>query len=244
MVVECQPELVRLIGYMDCVEQVHATGQQNGTFDLRVPLHNLIGAFRTTADSIPARVPYLRAGDEEIASYHQRVGQHSGLRVGLCWFGNPDLPRDASRSVPFPLIQALVEKKGASFFSLQKRWDGVSENLVDWSLEFEDMACTAALIETLDLVISVDSAVAHLAGALGRPLWLLNRFDSCWRWLENRTDSPWYPTMTQFRQHRPGDWNDVLAEVSVALDSAIQAHAGSAGNTYAASAHSTQDSTE
>jgi len=204
------------------VDRVHAIGQLEGKFDIRMPLHNLIGAFRTTLDTIPNIVPYLQADADEAAAYRRRVDQHAGFRVGLFWSGNPEHPRNASRSIAPTLWARIVEQEGVSFFSLQKGADAGALNLIDWSSEFADMACTAALVEALDLVITVDSSVAHLAGALGRRVWLLNRFDGCWRWLEHRTDSPWYPTLTQFRQTVPGQWSDVLEKVSVELAAAVQ----------------------
>jgi len=222
VVLECQPELVRLIRKMTAVDRVHAIGQLEGKFDIRMPLHNLIGAFRTTLDTIPNIVPYLQADADEAAAYRRRVDQHAGFRVGLFWSGNPEHPRNASRSIAPTLWAPIVEQEGVSFFSLQKGADAGALNLIDWSSEFADMACTAALVEALDLVITVDSSVAHLAGALGRRVWLLNRFDSCWRWLEHRNDSPWYPTLTQFRQTVPGQWSDVLEKVSVELAAAVQ----------------------
>ena len=222
VVVECQPELLRLIRRMTAVDRVHAIGQLPGDFDLRLPLHNLIGAFRTVLETVPGDVPYLQACPDEAAAYRRRVEQHAGLRVGLCWSGDPQHPRNASRSIAPALWAPILQQPGASFFSLQKDADGGPPNLIDWSSEFADLACTAALVEALDLVITVDSCVAHLAAALGRPVWLLNRFDSCWRWLEHRTDSPWYPTLTQFRQTIPGQWSEVMRKVSIELAAAVQ----------------------
>jgi hypothetical protein len=115
----------------------------------------------------------------------------------------------------------LFECPGVSFVSLQKNDDPHSKKsnprLHDWTDELQDFADTAALMDALDLVISVDTSVVHLAGALGKPVWLLNRYDTCWRWLLNRNDSPWYPTLRQFRQPAPGDWNSVLLSVRAAL---------------------------
>lgn len=225
VVVECQRELVRLVQHMDGVKRAHVLGELDQPFDLRIPFHNLIGAFRTTMETIPDEVPYLRACKDEVSDYRRRISQYSGLRVGLCWSGNPSHPRNSSRSIPVGLIENLLRQEGAVFFSLQKGMNVDLPNLIDWSSEFNDMARTAALVEVLDLVITVDSAVAHLAGALGRPVWLLNRFDSCWRWLENRTDSPWYPSMIQFRQLRAGQWSSVLESVSSALVAVIRSRA-------------------
>ncbi|MGB0126561.1 MAG: methyltransferase domain-containing protein [Rhodocyclaceae bacterium] len=217
VVVECQDELVRLIRHMTAVDLVHRLGQVDGSFAIRMPLHNLIGAFRSTVDTVPNAVPYLGANADELSAYRARMEPFAGLRVGLSWSGNPAHPRNARRSIAPDLMAPLLAQEGATFFSLQKGGETGGLNLVDWSCEFADMACTAALVANLDLVITVDSSIAHLAGALGRPVWLMNRFDSCWRWMEGRTDSPWYPTLTQFRQREPGQWTSVVDAVSAAL---------------------------
>ncbi|TWB37192.1 tetratricopeptide repeat protein [Nitrospirillum pindoramense] len=224
VIVECQPELLRLVAAMPEVDEAVAIGDLSPGFDVRLPLHNLIGAFRTTLETIPAEVPYLAAPAEEAAAYGARLAEHPGLRVGLCWAGNPHHPRNGSRSVAPELLAPLLGQAGARFFSLQKGADGAGLGLIDWTADFADMANTAALVQGLDLIISVDSAVAHLAGALGRPVWLLNRFDSCWRWLEAGVEtSPWYPTLTQFRQTAPGDWAPVMAAVTARLADAVAA---------------------
>jgi hypothetical protein len=126
---------------------------------------------------------------------------------------------DRRRSIAVDLLAPLASCPGVRFYSLQKQGAPAPPGLglVDAMAEMRDFADTAALVANLDLVISVDTAVAHLAGALGRPFWLLNRFDSCWRWLAGRDDSPWYPTLRLFRQTRPGDWTDVVARVGQAL---------------------------
>ncbi|MBB6253642.1 tetratricopeptide repeat protein [Nitrospirillum iridis] len=227
VIVECQPELRRLIAGMPEVDEAVAVGELASGFDVRLPLHNLMGAFRTTLETIPAEVPYLAAPADEAAEYARRLASHGGLRVGLCWAGNPTHPRNGSRSVAPDQLAPLLAQAGATFFSLQKGGDGAALGLVDWTAEFADMGTTAALVQGLDLVISVDSAVAHLAGALGRPVWLLNRFDSCWRWLEaGRTTSPWYPTLTQFRQPTAGDWAPVVAAASAELARMVQGQGG------------------
>ncbi len=131
-----------------------------------------------------------------------------GLRIGLAWAGNPDLPADRRRSLAPDRLAPLFDLPGVHFFSLQKGGPAAPEAfpLTDLMGDVQDFADTAALVANLDLVISVDTAVAHLAAALGKPVWLLNRFDSCWRWQAVRRDSPWYPTLRLYRQPRPGDW--------------------------------------
>jgi hypothetical protein len=152
------------------------------------------------------------------------------LKVGLVWAGGerphqPKLrPVDQRRSMRLRQFAPLAEVPGVVFVSLQKGGPAAQAkappegmNLLDWTDECMDFADTAALVEALDLVISVDTAVAHLAGALGKPVWLLNRFDTCWRWLTSRDDSPWYPTMRLFRQPRFGDWEAVVQRVAAEL---------------------------
>ena len=124
---------------------------------------------------------------------------------------------DARRSIPLATLAPLAEIAGVTFVSLQKGAAPAGMALIDWTGELADFADTAALATALDLVITVDTAVAHLAAALGRPVWLLNRFDADWRWLRGRDDSPWYPTLRQFRQTMPGDWADVVQRVAIAL---------------------------
>lgn len=124
---------------------------------------------------------------------------------------------DRRRSMPAELLAPLADVAGCSFVSLRVGERASATWLYDPSAEIQDFADTAALIQPLDLVIAVDTAVAHLAGAMGKPVWLLNRFDTCWRWLRDRDDSPWYPGLRQFRQTSPGDWNGVIARVTEAL---------------------------
>jgi hypothetical protein len=144
-----------------------------------------------------------------------------GLRIGLVWAGNPrkhlviGAALDRRRSIAPDLLAPLFELPGLHFVSLQKDGPAAPGHfpLTDFMAEVADFADTAALVANLDLVISVDTSVAHLAAALGKPVWLLDRFDPCWRWLVGRSDSPWYPALRIFRQPQPGDWDTVLAEV-------------------------------
>jgi hypothetical protein len=181
---------------------------------------DLPGLFGTELDSIPAAVPYLHAQAAEVAHWRARLASLPGRKVGLAWSGNPAYFHDRQRSIPAPELQALADIAGITFISLQPDRCGEAPpclKMLDWTGELSDFAATAALIETLDLTLAVDSAVAHLAGALGRPVWLLNRFANDWRWLMARDDSPWYPTLRQFRQTAPGDWQGMLHRVRGAL---------------------------
>lgn len=235
VVLESQAELVPLLSHADGVDQVVALGQLSTEGDARVPMHNLIGAFRTTLATVPAAVPYVHTDAVRAGAWRERVASQAGLRVGLYWDDEPKQWRDRRRSVPAGQILTLVGVPGVACFSLRSGLDTPVPGLTDWSSELNDLAEVAALIENLDLVITVDSAVAHLAGALGKPVWLMSRFDAEWVWLETRTDSPWYPSLTLFRQPRGGDWTTVLADVSARLRALAAQHAKS-GNGVASPA--------
>jgi len=191
--------------------------------DFQSPLMSLPMAFGTTLDSIPAAIPYLHP---PIASRRRWQAAVAGLRrprIGLVWAGSPRGGLDRRRSMGFDTLRPLFDRP-ASFVSLQlgeaaAQWQpppGVQA--LDPGGELTDFAETAALIAALDLVITVDTSVAHVAGAVGTPVWVLSRFSSCWRWLMQRDDSPWYPSMRLFRQARPGDWGELVTRVATALD--------------------------
>jgi tetratricopeptide (TPR) repeat protein len=223
VVLEVQRPLVPLLAGLPGIETIVAHGDPLPPFDLYCPLLSLPRVLGTTLETIPQQTSYLRADPQRAAAWRQRVRQLDGLRVGLVWAGNQTMSGDRRRSIPLERFSELADLRGVSFFSLQKgpaasRSPPPGLSLHDWTEDLHDFGETAALIEALDLVISVDTAVAHLAGALGRPVWLLNRFDRCWRWLLNRDDSPWYPTLRQFRQPQPGDWSSVLKQVRAELD--------------------------
>jgi tetratricopeptide (TPR) repeat protein len=230
VVLEVQRPLVRLASRMGEFAAVVAAGDRLPDFDLHCPLLSLPLAFGTTLETIPRAVPYLDADAAQVAEWRRRLAGLPGLKVGLAWAGGfrPELPiahaMDRRRSVTLAHFAAFAGMTGVSLVSLQKDAPAAQtrsppDGLVvhDWTDELGDFADTAALVEALDLVISVDTSVAHLAGALGKPVWLLNRFDSEWRWLLDRNDSPWYPTLRQFRQVKPGEWEPVLSRVRDAL---------------------------
>jgi hypothetical protein len=175
-------------------------------------------------ETIPADVPYLRAVAGQAASWRARLdalGQR-GPRVGVVWEGgvNKEVPADRAigrrRSIGPALLAPLFEVTGVHFFSLQKEGTRAPKHfpLTDFMNEMTDFADTSALVENLDLVISIDTAMIHLVGALGKPVWLMDRFIPCWRWLIGRRDSPWYPTLRLYRQPSPTDWHSVVAEVA------------------------------
>jgi len=202
--------LVRLMGSLDGVSQVIGP-DQTAEADFHLPLMSVPAAF----GEIPAAVPYLSA-----EPWRRDL---PGRKIGLVWSGDPRPGQrsahllDRRRSMTLEHFAFLRGLPDISLVSLQKGLP--APGLIDWTAEFEDFADTAGLIAALDLVISVDTSVAHLAGAMGKPVWILSRFDGCWRWLEGRSDSPWYPTARLFRQTRPGDWSGPLDEIESALRS-------------------------
>ena len=222
--------LVRLLSGLAGARHVVATGEPLPPFDAWIPMLSLPLAFNTEVGTIPADVPYLRADPRAVAAWRARLAGLPGRKIGLVWAGasRPDQPRanyvDQRRSIALDLFAPLASVADVCLVSLQKgnaaaRAATKPSGMVvhDWTAELTDFADTAALVEALDLVISVDTSVVHLAGALGRPVWVLNRYDQCWRWLRDRTDSPWYPTARLFRQHAPGEWSGAIDDVVDAL---------------------------
>ena len=200
-----------------------APGPGDGAPDVVVPLLSLPLAFGTTLARIPAAVPYLTVPADRQAVWRARLGSGDGRkRVGVVWWGSPDHAGDRQRSIPLETFRAVLARPGLSFHVLSDRLRaGEREALEGLAMVHEgvgDFADTAALAQMMDLVVAVDTSVAHLAGALGRPTWVLLPFLPDWRWLLGRDDSPWYPTMRLFRQPVPGAWDDVLARVGEALD--------------------------
>jgi Flp pilus assembly protein TadD len=224
VMVEAPAPLVRLMRHLKCVDRVITRGEALPHFDLHCPMLSVPAAMGTTMETIPADVPYLRADPGQVAAWRARLealGRH-GPRVGLTWEGgvNKELATDRAigrrRSISPSLLAPLFDVTGVQFFSLQKEGTRAPDHfpLIDFMGEMTDFADTAALVENLDLVISIDTSVVHLAGALGKPVWLMDRFIPCWRWLIGRRDSPWYPTLRLYRQPSPTDWHSVVAEVA------------------------------
>jgi len=212
------------------VAEIFPSGAPRPRFDAWVPMMSLPLAFGTTLATIPASIPYLHADAERSRSWGRRLAALPGRKIGLVWAGSPfsRQPRaqamDRRRSMGLEQYAPLAAMSGLCLISLQKgdaatqaRTPPLGMVLHDWAAELDDYADTAALVDALDLVISVDTSVVHLAGALGKPVWVLNRYDQCWRWLRGRTDSPWYPTARLFRQQSAGDWPGVIRDVVEAL---------------------------
>jgi hypothetical protein len=230
VLLEVQSPLLELLSGLEGVCQVVAEGETVPPFDYHCPLMSLPLAFRTTIGTIPAHIPYIIAEPSKAAYWQTKLGEHHKPRVGLVWSGGfrPNHPEiweiNERRNIPLELI-ARINLPEFDFYSLQKGDPAESElllreqevwpetNLFNFAHELNDFSDTAALIENMDLVISVDTSSAHLAAAMGKPVWILNRYDNCWRWLLDRDDSPWYPTVKLYRQQRLGDWVSVLEQV-------------------------------
>jgi ADP-heptose:LPS heptosyltransferase len=210
------PPLKTLVSTVAGVSQVVSDGEPLPGFDLYCPFLSLPLAFETELATIPADIPYLRADQERVAKWKARLGDSGRMRVGLCWTGNSKHQNDRNRSMPLDRLAAVLSVPGFDFVSVQKdvkeedarllRGHGVSQ----LGQEFEDFSDTAAVVAMLDLLIAVDTSVAHLAGAMGKAVALMVPFSPDFRWLLDRTDSPWYPTMRLFRQTAIGDWDGPL----------------------------------
>jgi hypothetical protein len=220
VIVESQRQLTRLLKSLAGVHQVVSRGEALPDFDLRIPMMSLPYAFRTTLQTIPNNVPYVAPDPSDVGRWKQRIEEEKDpgqLNLGLAWAGNPNRLLDTARSIVLKQLAPLAEVPGVRLYSLQKLLGSeqvatapASMRIVDYTSELNDFADTTALIANLDLIVSIDSAVAHLAGAMGKPVWIILPFAGGWRWLTNRTDSPWYPTARLFRQPKPGDWTSVV----------------------------------
>lgn len=230
VILSVQPQLCRLLRGLPGVAEVIGAGAAPPPFDLQAPLMSLPRILGMTIESIPASIPYLAPAPEAAERWRARLAALPGPKVGLVWAGDPRPQfRDANlidrrRSLRLDQLAPLGAVEGVTFVNLQMglpaeqlRMPPSGLGLVDWMVEIGDFADTAALVAGLDLVISADTSVAHLAGALGRPVWVMSRFDGCWRWLDGRDDSPWYPTLRLFRQRRPNDWDEVVRRVAQTL---------------------------
>jgi Flp pilus assembly protein TadD len=225
------PELTRLMRTVSGVIDVPGGDAPVPRYDFHCSFNGLPRAFETTLETLPCAVPYLVADPALVAHWARRLPVTQALRVGLVWAGQarPWLPGfvglDQRRSTGLATLAPLAAVSGVQFVSLQKggaapeaRTPAGAFDLLDVMAEVRDFADTAAIVANLDLVISVDTSVVHLAGAMGKPVFLLDRYDNCWRWLSGRDDSPWYPSLRIFRQTRPGEWAPVIARVAAALD--------------------------
>ncbi len=219
VILEAQPVLRDLLAQSPDIERVVAPGETLPAVDFRCPLLSLPRAFATRLESIPAQIPALEAPADHIRRWTAALPQRSKVRVGLAWSGRPTLVNDRNRTIALARLAPLREVD-ATFVTLQQEIREADRPalasgapLLDFGAHLTDFRDTAALVALVDLVITVDTAAAHLAGAMGRPVWLLLPFSPDWRWLLERETSPWYPTMRIFRQPRIGDWDSVIARV-------------------------------
>jgi tetratricopeptide (TPR) repeat protein len=234
VILQVQEPLEELLHSLSGVWQLLLTGQPLPPFDYYCPLMSLPLAFHTRLETIPAAIPYIQASPDKVAHWAQLLGKKARPRIGLVWSSGvrPDRPEsiaaDSRRNIPIDQI-ACLQTMPADFYSLQKgnpaeaelleRHQQVwtSSNLFNFTDQIHNFSDTAALIENLDLVISVCTSTPHLAGAMGKPVWIINRFDNCWRWLLDRGDSPWYPTARLYRQSIPRDWTAPLEKLQADL---------------------------
>jgi tetratricopeptide (TPR) repeat protein len=222
------PPLRRLMGSLAGVAAVFDSDDALPDYDFQLPLMSVPACYALDLPQLPARIPYLSAEPAAVRRWKSRLARLPGAKVGLVWSGDARPGQrsahllDRRRSLSLARFSRLAELAGVTLISLQKgppsaQTAGASLSLVDWTDELQDFADSAALVSALDLVITVDTSVAHLAGALGKPVWILSRFDGCWRWLDGRSDSPWYPSARLFRQPEAGDWESVMDLVQGAL---------------------------
>ncbi len=229
LIFECQQTLYELLQRFPGADCVIPHGEPFPPFDAHIPLLSLPGFLGTTLNTIPAQVPYLHADPVRVDYWRRALAEFSGLKVGIAWQGRPTHGEDRQRSVPLERFAPLAALPGVTLFSLQKGF-GVEQlaNATFPIVHLDDrcttMSDTAAALMNLDLVISVDTSIAHLAGALGRSVWVALPFAVDWRWLLDREDSPWYPTMRLFRQKRLHDWDDVFERIRRALSQRSQRH--------------------
>lgn len=217
VILQLPAELVNLAQTLAGSPQIVRFGDPLPEFDAHVAMLDLPLVIGATLQSIPT-APYFSATPADTEHWRTRIAQVSTgkPKVGIAWAGRPEHRNDRNRSIPFAEIESLLQNNSAQFFSLQLNAPANPE-LTEWTSELHDFSASAGLIANLDLIISVDTSVAHLAGAMGKPVWLLLPFAPDWRWLIKRSDSPWYPTMRIFRQARAGGWSAVLREVGASL---------------------------
>jgi tetratricopeptide (TPR) repeat protein len=219
VIAEVQKPLIDILALCSYIDELVAHGTPAPQFDYQVPLLNLPLMFKTTIQTIPSQVPYLRANPLLIQMWHGILATDKNLKVGVCWRG--DSAHGPHKFMPRNYFEQLAAIPGVSVYSLQKNEPLQNSEIKQFSSEFDEtngrFMDTAAVMKNLDLVITVDTSIAHLAGGLGVPVWVVLPFPAEWRWLTERSDSPWYPTMRLFRQKRFGDWNSTIDELTTAL---------------------------
>lgn len=212
----CSAPLARLLVDTPGIDHLFQDWRRVGAFDCFCPLSSLPRVLGITLDTIPADTPYISADPRLARRWNKRLGETTAKRIGLCWAGRPTHPNDRYRSLPFDVLNDALPS-GPAYISLQKgepASEAAGSRVRDLSARLHDFADTAAVIENMDLVITVDTSIAHLAGALGKPVWVMVPFVPDWRWGRKGETTPWYPTSRLFRQTKPKDWQAVAAAIA------------------------------
>jgi len=215
-------EIASLVSTFTAVDEINASATYVPEYDYQCPMMSLPYVLKTRVHNVPYE-PYFKADPEKVAYFAKKMGNKSKLRVGVVWSGGfragqPEIwAVNERRNIPVEKL-AAIHNPSVEFYSLQFGAKEFPFPMVDLMGDVKDFSDTAAIIENLDLVISVDTSTAHVAGAMGKPVWLMNRFDTCWRWLEDRTDTPWYPSFKIYRQKEFMNWDNVVAEIKKDLD--------------------------
>lgn len=229
----CHSSLVRLLMNCPYIENVVTVANEND-FDNHIPVMSLPNIFKTVLETIPTSIPYFFTSQQAQEKWARACFKTHELKIGLVWSGNPRRHStdahivDQRRSIPLKSFVPLIRQTKARFFSLQMgdarhdiEKEGLQNEIIDIMTDVDDFMDTAALIENLDLIISVDTSIVHLAGGLGKPVWILSRFGGCWRWLGNKENSPWYPSAKIFGQNASYDWGLVINNVRANLQQLI-----------------------
>jgi len=223
VVVEAPAQLSALIESSAPFVEIALRGAPLPPFDFHCPLLSLPAAFGTEVATVPADIPYMTPPQDRLPPWSERLGKFADQKIGLVWSGRPSHINDMNRSIPLTRLAPMLRETPLTFVSLQNEVRNTDAALLDelplvhFGPSLTDFADTAAVIAHLDLVISVDTAAAHLAGAMGKPVWILLPFAPDYRWMLDRIDSPWYPTARLFRQPAIGDWDSVISAVRQAL---------------------------
>ena len=225
VIFECHKSLIRLLrNHAGADKIIERVPEPDIEFDTQLPILSLPRVFETTLDSIPSETPYIMADQGLSQLFSLRFGTDYNFKIGIVWAGNSDNKKDHIRSCTLADFNPLLDIQGTSFYSIQKGPASAEADstlremkIINLSSQIKDFADTAAVVSNLDLIISVDTAVVHLAGALRKPVWNLLHFAPDWRWMLNRDDSQWYPEMRLFRQAKLNDWTSLFKQVKEAL---------------------------
>jgi hypothetical protein len=230
VILEVERPLVDLLRTLAGVTAVFPKGAVLPAFDFYVPMMSLPFVLKTTLRSIPASASYLKTDPLKVAKWRDKLGKKTGLRVGLAWSGNAVFKNDRNRSLPLSQILPNLPA-GCSYVSIQKdlreadaSFLATQSAMLHFGEELHDFSETAALCELMDVVISVDTSVAHLSAALGKPTWIILPANADWRWFLERKDSPWYPSVRLFRQEKIGEWKNVFDALEVELNQGLVAN--------------------